>query len=84
MPRKLNSCKANPNRRRKCPRLELAVGTLIENSNSELVIYRRRLAKGRRNLSTNKPISASDSGTREIAVDNGKSPQPITEPKGTH
>ena len=74
MPRKLNSYKANLNRSRKRPSAELAVGTLIENSNNEPVIYRRRLVKGRRNLSTYKPILASNSSTREIAVDDGKSP----------
>jgi len=45
---------------------------------------RRRLVKGRRNLSTYKPILASNSGTREITVDNGKLPQSITEPKGIY
>jgi len=34
---------------------------------------RRRLVKGRCNPSTYKPILASDSGTREITIDNGKS-----------
>ena len=56
----------------------------MENSNNKLIVYRRRLVKGRYNLSTYKPILASNSGTREIAVDNGKSPQPITEPKGIY
>ena len=60
------------------------VGTLTENSNNELVICRRRLAKGRHNLSTNKPTSANNSSTREIAADNGKLPQPITKPKGIY
>ena len=46
----------------------------MENSNNKLVIYRRRLVKGRRNLSTYKPILASNSGTREIAIDNSKLP----------
>ena len=78
MPGKLNSCKANLNRYRKRPRLELAVGTLIESSNNEPVVCRRWLVKGRRNLSAYKPILISNSGTREIAADNGKSPQPIT------
>jgi hypothetical protein len=50
------------------------VGILIENSNNKLVIYRRRLVKGRYNLSTYKPILASNSSTKEIAADNGKSP----------
>ena len=45
---------------------------------------RRRLVKGRRNLSTYKPILASNSGTREIAIDNNKLPQPITKPKGIY
>ena len=45
---------------------------------------RRRLVKKRRNLSTYKPILASNSGTGEIAVDNSKLPQPITESKGIH
>ena len=45
---------------------------------------RRRLVKRKRNLSAYKPILASNSGTGEIAVDNGKLPQPITKPKGTH
>ena len=74
MPKKLNSYKANLNRYRKRPWLELAVGTLIENSNSEPVIYKRRLVKGKYNLSTYKPILASNSGTKEIAINNGKSP----------
>ena len=72
-PRKLNSYKANLNRSRKRPRVELVVGTLIENSDNKLVIRRRRLVKGRYNLSAYKPILASNSGTREITVDNGKS-----------
>jgi hypothetical protein len=71
-PRKLNSRKANPNRSRKRPWVELVVGTLIENSDNKPVICRRRLVMGRRNLSTYKPILVSNSGTREIAVDNGK------------
>ena len=45
---------------------------------------RKWLAKGRYNLSAYKPILVSDSGTREITIDNGKSPQPITKFKGTH
>ena len=56
----------------------------MENSNNKLVIYKRQLVKGRYNLSAHKPILASDSGTREIATDNSKSPQPITKPEGTH
>ena len=44
----------------------------MENSNNKLVIYRRRLVKGRRNPSAHKPILASDSGTGELAADNGK------------
>ena len=83
-PGKSNSYKANPNRYRKRPRLELAAGTLIENSNNEPVIYKRRLVKGRRNLSTHKPTLAGNSGTREIATDNSKLPQPITKPEGTY
>ena len=59
-------------------------GTFIENSNSKPVIRRRRLVKGKYNLFTHKPILASDSSTREIAVDNSKSLQPITKPEGTH
>jgi hypothetical protein len=70
--RKSNSHKANLNRHRKYPWLELMAGTLMENSNSELVMYRRRLAKGRYNLSAYKPILTSDSSTKEIAVDNSK------------
>jgi hypothetical protein len=41
MPGKLNSYKANLNRSRKRPQAELAVGTLIENSNNKLIIRRR-------------------------------------------
>ena len=40
--------------------------------------------KGRYNLSANEPILVSDSSTREIAVDNGKLPQLITEPEGIY
>ena len=40
--------------------------------------------KGRRNLSIYKSTSASDSGTREIAIDNSKSLQLITEPEGIY
>ena len=56
----------------------------MENSDNKPVIHRRRLVKGRYNLSTHKPTLASDSSTGEIAIDNSKSPQPITELKGTH
>jgi len=56
----------------------------MENSNNEPVVRRRRLVKGRRNLSTYKPTLASNSDTREIAIDNSKSPQPIIEPKGIY
>ena len=73
-PRKSNSYKANLNRYRKCLWLESAAGTLTENSNSEPVVHRRWLAKGRHNLSANEPISVSDSGTGEIAADNSKLP----------
>ena len=72
IPKKSNSRKANLNRSRKRPWLELAAGTLIENSDNKLVVCRRRLVKGRYNPFTYKPISASDSGTREIATDNSK------------
>lgn len=83
-PGKSNSRKANLNRRRKRPRPESAAGTLTESSDNEPVVRRRRLARGRRNPSAHEPTSTSDSGTGEIAADNGKSPQPITEPAGTH
>jgi hypothetical protein len=56
----------------------------MENSNNKLIIRRRWLVKGRYNLSTYKPILVSNSGTREIAVDNSKSPQSITKPKGIY
>ena len=46
------------------------VSILIENSNNKLVVYKRQLVKGRYNLSVYKPILASNSSTREIAVDN--------------
>ena len=46
----------------------------MENSDNELIIYKRWLVKGRYNPSTYKPILVSNSGTREIAVDNSKSP----------
>ena len=42
---------------------------------------KRRLVKERCNLSAYKPILASNSSTKEIAVNNSKSPQPITKPK---
>ena len=45
---------------------------------------RRQLTKGRRNLSTYKPILASNSSTKEIAADNSKLPQFITKPKGIY
>ena len=45
---------------------------------------RGQLVKKKCNLSTQEFILASDSGTREIATDNGKLLQPITEPKGIH
>ena len=45
----------------------------MENSNNELVVCRRQLAKKINNLSTYKPTLASNSGTREIAIDNSKS-----------
>ena len=45
---------------------------------------RRRLVKGRYNLSTYKPILVSNSSTREITADNGKLPQSITKPKGIY
>ena len=44
----------------------------MENSDNKLVIYRRQLVKGRRNLSAYKPILVSNSSTREIATDNSK------------
>ena len=44
----------------------------MENSNNKLVVYRRRLMKGRYNPFTHKPTLASDSGTGEIAADNSK------------
>ncbi len=42
------------------------------------------MAKGRYNLSANKPILTSNSNTREITIDNNKLLQPITKPKGIH
>ena len=56
----------------------------MENSNSKPVVCRRWLAKGKCNLSAHEPTLASDSGTGEIAIDNSKSPQPITESKGIY
>ena len=44
----------------------------MENSDNKLVIYRRQLVKGRRNLSAYEPILVSNSSTREIATDNSK------------
>jgi len=46
----------------------------MENSNNKLVMRRRWLVKGRRNLFAYKPILASNSGTGEIAINNGKLP----------
>ena len=40
--------------------------------------------KGKYNLSTYKPTLVSDSGTGEIAIDNGKLLQLITELKGIY
>ena len=71
-PKKSKSCKANPNRCRKRPRLKLIAGTFMENSNSELVVHKRWLAKGRHNLSTHEPTLVNNSGTREITADNSK------------
>ena len=59
-------------------------GTLIKNSNNKPVVYRRQLVKGRYNLSAYKPISASNSSTREIATNNSKLLQSITKPKGIY
>ena len=56
----------------------------MENSNNKPVMYRRQLIKGRHNLSAYKPTLASNSSTREIAINNGKLPQSIIKPKGTH
>jgi hypothetical protein len=72
VPKKLNSYKANLNRSRKRPRAELAAGTLIENSDNKPIMRRRRLVKGRHNLSTYKPILVNNSSTGEITVDNSK------------
>ena len=44
----------------------------MENSDNKLVVRRRRLVKGKHNLSAYEFISVSDSGTREIASDNSK------------
>ena len=40
--------------------------------------------KKRYNPSAHKPTLVSNSGTGEIAIDNSKLLQPITEPEGTH
>ena len=45
----------------------------MENSNNKPVVRRRQLVKRRYNLSTHKPILASNSSTGEIAIDNSKS-----------
>jgi hypothetical protein len=45
----------------------------MENSNNKPVVYRGWLVKGKYNLSTQKPISVSNSGTGEIATNNSKS-----------
>ena len=79
-----NSRKAKLNKRRKYPYLKSAAGTLIENSDNEPVVYKRQLAKGRRNLSAYEPTLASNSSIREIARDNGKLLQFITEPKSIY
>ena len=42
------------------------------------------MVKERHNLSAYKPTLASNSGTGEIAVDNSKSLQPITELEGIY
>jgi hypothetical protein len=75
---------ANLNKCKKHPWLKLAAGTLTENSDSELVMHRRQLVKGRCNPSAYKPILISDSSIREITIDNSKSPQSITELKSTN
>ena len=49
-------------------------GTLTENSNSEPVMHRRQLVERKCNLSAYKLVLVSDSGTREITIDNSKSP----------
>jgi hypothetical protein len=59
-------------------------GTLIKNNDNKLVICRRQLIKGKYNLSAYKPILVSDSDTKKNAVNNSKSPQPITKPKGIY
>ena len=56
----------------------------MENSNNKPVIYRRKLVKRRYNLSTYKSILASNSSIKEIAVNNGKLLQLITEPEGIY
>jgi len=60
------------------------VGIFIKNNNNKLVIYRRWLVKGRRNLSAYKPILASNNNIKEITVNNGKLLQLITKPKGIY
>ena len=45
---------------------------------------KRRLIKGRYNLSTQKPILANNSSIKKIAIDNSKLPQSITKPKGIY
>jgi len=47
-------------------------------------MHRRRLAKGKYNLSIYKPILISNKNTREITADNGKLPQPITKPENIY
>jgi len=74
MPKKLNSYKANLNRYRKCFWLELVVSVFIKNSNNKPIVYRKWLIKGRYNPFTYKLILINNNGTREITVDNGKSP----------
>ena len=44
----------------------------MENSNNKPVVCKRQLVKGRYNLSTQKPILASNSNTGEIITDNSK------------
>ena len=56
----------------------------MKNSNNKLIIYRRRLIKRKHNPSTYKLILVSNSGTKEIAINNHKSPQPIIKPKGIY
>ena len=83
-PKKSNSYKANLNRHRKHPQPESVANTLTENSNSKPVVHKRQLAKKKHNPSAHEPTSVNNSNTREIATNNGKSPQPITKPKNTH